>query len=412
VTTIDIVLSILAVPVSVANAYLLSLTFLSRQKRPISYGAPETRFAIVVPAHDEEAGIGATVSNLLSLDYPKDRFSVTVVADNCSDETAARAEKAGARVLVRHDNERRGKGYALAHAFERLASTGSTGAPAGSVPAEVDAIVVVDADTVVSKNLLRAFGARIDAGALAVQADYAVRNPEASWRTRLMAIAFGAFHVLRSLARERLRLSSGLRGNGMCFTSQVLAQVPHDAYSIVEDVEYGIRLGEAGHRIHYAAEAHVYGDMVSSAGASQSQRQRWERGRAALARARGLPLFGRALLCRDLVLLDLAIDILLPPLSTLAMWVALGFGLALVSGYFLSSEVSLRIWIANLMALSLYVLRGWSLSGTGWRGLVELACAPFYVAWKLWMRATQTAQPKDWVRTAREPQPETTAAPP
>ena len=167
------------------------------------------RFAVVVPAHNEQDGIAATVENLLAVDYPKELFSVVVVADNCSDETAARAEKAGARVFVRHDDKLRGKGYALAHAFERLA-------------AEVDAIVVVDADTVVSPNLLLAFAARIQAGAKAVQADYAVRNPNAAWRTRLMAIAFGAFHVLRSLARERMGLSAGLRGNGMCFTTALL----------------------------------------------------------------------------------------------------------------------------------------------------------------------------------------------
>jgi cellulose synthase/poly-beta-1,6-N-acetylglucosamine synthase-like glycosyltransferase len=402
VTTIDIVLSILAVPVSVANAYLLSLTLLSWRRAAPAYAAPTRRFAIVVPAHDEEAGIGATVKNLLAVDYPKELFSVTVVADNCSDATAARAQEAGARVLVRHDEDRRGKGYALEYAFGRLAG-------------DVDALVVVDADTVVSPNLLHAFAARIEAGALAVQADYAVRNPDASWRTRLMAIAFGAFHVLRSAARERLRLSSGLRGNGMCFTSRVLTLVPHDAYSIVEDVEYGIRLGEAGHRVYYAGEAHVYGEMVSSSGASQSQRQRWERGRAALARTRGVPLFGRALVRRDAMLLDLAVDVMLPPLSTLAVWVVAGFAAALISTYFFAQPVSFRIWIANLAALLLYVVRGWSLSGTGARGLVELACAPFYVAWKIWLRLRQTDRPKDWVRTTREaqqPQPETTVAPP
>jgi cellulose synthase/poly-beta-1,6-N-acetylglucosamine synthase-like glycosyltransferase len=400
-TTIDIVLSILAAPVSVANAYLLSLTLLSWRQRAPAYGEADLRFAVVVPAHDEEAGIAATVSDLLRVDYPPDRFSVTVVADNCSDETAARAEAAGARVLVRRDGERRGKGYALAYAFDHLT-------------ANVDAIVVVDADTVVSPNLLRAFAARIRAGALAVQADYAVRNPGASWRTRLMAIAFGAFHVLRSVARERLRLSSGLRGNGMCFTSRVLSLVPHDAYSIVEDVEYGIRLGEAGHRVYYAGEAHVYGEMVSSSRASQSQRRRWERGRAALARTRGVPLLGRAIARRDAMLLDLAIDVLLPPLSTLALWVVLGFVIALSARHFFSEAATLRIWIANLVALVLYVLRGWALSGTGARGLIELACAPVYVVWKVWLRLRQADRPKDWVRTTREaePQPETTIAPP
>jgi cellulose synthase/poly-beta-1,6-N-acetylglucosamine synthase-like glycosyltransferase len=246
---------------------------------------------------------------------------------------------------VRHDQERRGKGYALAYAFERLAGG-------------VDALVVVDADTVVSPNLLRAFAARIDAGALAVQADYAVRNPGASWRTRLMAIAFGAFHVCdRSPASD-----CGFRRGcvaAACFTSQVLSLILHDACSIVEDVEYGIRLGEAGHRVYYAAEAHVYGEMVSSSRASQSQRQRWSGGER-LARTRGLPLSNgfRATRSRPL---DLAIDILLPPLSTLATWVILGLGVALLSGILFSQPVSLRIWIANLVALVLYVLRGWSL---------------------------------------------------
>ena len=125
---------------------------------------------------------------------------------------------------------------------------------------EVDAVVVVDADTVVSPNLLSAFAARIEAGAVG----RASRLRGAQSQRRLAnatrwPVAFGAFHVLRSLARERLELSSGLRGNGMCFTTRLLEDVPHDAYSIVEDVEYGIKVGEAGHRVHYAAEAQSTG---------------------------------------------------------------------------------------------------------------------------------------------------------
>jgi 1,2-diacylglycerol 3-beta-glucosyltransferase len=380
---------IAAAPVTLADGYLLALTLLSSELPAPSYGPPSVRFAIVVPAHDEQDGISATVENLLAVEYPKELFSVVVVADNCSDETAVRAERAGARVFVRKDDKLRGKGYALAHAFERLAS-------------EVDAVVVVDADTVVSPNLLSAFCNRIQAGAKAVQADYAVRNPNAAWRTRLMAIAFGSFHVLRSLARERLELSAGLRGNGMCFTTSLLEEVPHDAYSIVEDVEYGIKLGEAGHRVYYAAEAHVYGAMVTSAKASSSQRQRWEGGRAALAGSRGLPLIAQAIARRSAVLLDLALDILVPPLSTLVVWNAAGLTYAIVVRYVFGKDVSVAIWIANLGAIGVYVLRGWSLSGTGARGLVDLGAAPFYVVWKMLLKVRQGDKPSTWVRTARE----------
>jgi cellulose synthase/poly-beta-1,6-N-acetylglucosamine synthase-like glycosyltransferase len=217
-----------------------------------------------------------------------------------------------------------------------------------------------------------------------------------------MAIAFGSFHVLRSLARERLELSAGLRGNGMCFTTSLLREVPHDAFSIVEDVEYGIKLGEAGHRVHYAAEAHVYGEMVTSSTASGSQRQRWEGGRAALAGSRALPLIAQAFARRSAVLLDLAIDILVPPLSTLVVWNVAGLTYAVVMRYVLGQPVSAAIWIVNLGAIGVYVVRGWSLSGTGARGLLDLGAAPLYVAWKMWLKVRQTPQPSTWVRTARE----------
>src|SRR6202042_114562 len=195
------------------------------------------------------------------------------------------------------DAELRGKGYALAHAFQAcLADEGR----------KTDAVVVVDADTVVSHNLLRSFDERLQAGARAVQADYAVRNPDDGWRTRLMAIAFGMFHVVRSTGRERFGVSCGLRGNGMCFTTELLGQVPHQAFSVVEDVEYGIRLGENGHRVHYAGEAHVYGEMVTSEKASRSQRSRWEGGRLEMAKKHALPLLRRAFQERNPMLADLA----------------------------------------------------------------------------------------------------------
>lgn len=389
----DLLLCAAALPVCIAAAYLLVLTLLSGRLATPKYANPRFRFAMVVPAHNEESGIAATVQSLLSIDYPKDLFSVVVVADNCTDGTAQHAEAAGARVLVRQDEERKGKGYALLYAFSWLLG-------------DVDALVVIDADTLASPNLLRAFSARIEAGADAMQADYAVRNPNASWRTRLMAIAFGAFHVLRSLARERLRVSSGLRGNGMCFTSRLLSAVRYDAFSVVEDVEYGIRLADAGYRVVYAAEAHVYGEMVSTEHASRSQRQRWERGRSSLARAHAPGLLAKAFGRRSRLYFDLAADLLVPPLGTLAAISVMGSMAAATLLYTGGHSTALLIWTTNLAVIALYVLRGWALSGTGARGLFQLGFAPFYVIWKLWLRLRQPRKPSTWVRTAREPQSE------
>jgi cellulose synthase/poly-beta-1,6-N-acetylglucosamine synthase-like glycosyltransferase len=389
---LDLALVVAAVPVAAAAAYLLFLALLSRRTPPPRLGAPRLRFDVVVPAHDEETGIAATVHSLRAVDYPPDLRRIVVVADNCRDATAARAREAGARVIERTDPDRRGKGYALALAFSWSLSDGFA-----------DAIAVVDADTVVTGNLLAAFAARLESGAVAVQARYGVRNAGASWRTRLLAIAFALFHDLRSIARERLRCSAGLRGNGMCFGVQLLRDVPHDAFSIVEDVEYGIRLGLAGHRVHFAAEAEVLGEMVPGADASRSQRRRWEGGRLRLARAHLPTLVRRGLSQRDRVLLDLAADLAVPPLAFLGASAVGGLALALVARWAAGGPMAAPwLWGASLVALCLYVARGWWLSSTGLAGLLSLARAPAYLAWKIGLALSRRdPAAREWVRTER-----------
>ena len=156
-------------------------------------------------------------------------------------------------MLERQDLTLRGKGYALAHAFAWSIKDGFA-----------SAVVVVDADAEVSANLLEAFAVRIERGARAIQAQYGILNPWSSWRTQLITIAKGAFHVVRSRARERLGLSCGVRGNGWCVTHALLSEVPYRYYSLTEDVEYGIALGMAGRRVEYAGEAHADADMASN----------------------------------------------------------------------------------------------------------------------------------------------------
>ena len=380
----------LALPAAVASVYLLILTLLSRAPQPAPPSSGRLRFDIVVPAHDEAAVIQRTVASLRALAWPADGFRIRVIADNCTDATAILARAAGADVLERRDAERRGKGHALHLAFCDSAARGWA-----------DAIVVVDADSEVSPNLLQAFAARIAGGAEAVQADYGVLNPGDSWRTRLMTIALASFHTLRSHARERLRLSSGIRGNGWCITHRLLRLVPYRAFSLTEDLEYGIDLGLAGHRVHYAADAHVNAEMVSGEQAARTQRQRWEGGRWQLIHSRTLPLLWIALRRGSGVCLDLAVDLLVPPLSYIALNVVALLVFAGVASLWVPS-MHLWLWVGAgcVLALLLYLLRGWQISGLGLRGLVDLGRAPVFVAWKLLLLRSRGSV--EWTRTKRE----------
>jgi len=112
----------------------------------------------------------------------------------------------------------------------------------------------------------------------------------------------------------------------------------------------------------------------------------------------------RAMAERNLMLADLALDLLVPPLSTLA--IAAGLGLAAASGgaaLGASMPLSVSIWSFSAASLAAYSLRGWAVSGTGARGFLDLLCAPAYVAWKMTLRLRpQKPQGAEWVRTARE----------
>src|SRR4051794_23950040 len=106
-----VALALAALPVLLAALYLGVLATLSRRRAEPTRRYPTTRFDVLVPAHDEEAGIAATVASLRAIDYPRALFRVIVIADNCTDDTAARAADAGALVRERNDAGRRGKGY-------------------------------------------------------------------------------------------------------------------------------------------------------------------------------------------------------------------------------------------------------------------------------------------------------------
>jgi cellulose synthase/poly-beta-1,6-N-acetylglucosamine synthase-like glycosyltransferase len=387
----ELVLLLLAVPALISAGYLLFLTLLSGKLQHLRSRHRQLRFDVIVPAHNESAVIGRTISSLKRIDWPADRFRILVCADNCTDSTAQKAREAGATVLERTDPLLRGKGYALDYTFAASLSAGLA-----------DAVVIVDADTEVSVNLLDAIAARLENGAQAAQVHYGVLNPNASWRTRLFTIATGAVHILRSRARERLGVSCGVRGTGWCVTHQVLRRVPYRAYSLTEDVEYGIDLGLAGINVAYVDEADANPEMVSGEQGARTQRQRWERGRFQLIRAKTSRLLVAAWQRRSLSCLDLALDLLVPPISYVALNIIVLLILGAAATHWLAIS-QIWLWLAegSALAVIIYVLRGWYLSEVCWRGAVDLACAPIFLIWKVRLMLSK-GRSGEWTRTERE----------
>lgn len=389
-TALHILIFLVAIPPVLSCVYLGVLTLLSARLPTPRPSNQDMVFDVLIPAHNESQVIVRTLSNLQKLDWPASNFRILVIADNCTDDTAELSRQAGAHVLERQDATRRGKGYALEHAF------------AYSAQGPARAVVVVDADTEVTPNLLQACAARIEQGALAVQVNYGVLNPNDSWRTRLITIAYGAFHAVRSRARERMGVSCGLRGNGACYTHELLRQHPFNIYSLTEDLEYGVLLGLNGIRVHYADEACADAEIIDSERGARTQRSRWEGGRLAVARAYAGKLLGHAWRQRSATSFELALDLLTLPLGNIVMQIAV---LALVAGGAALIVPGMTGWLwlplVLLLILAVHVWRGWQLAPVGWRALADLAYVPFFILWKMYAKL-RTRGNKGWVRTDRK----------
>lgn len=384
-------------PVAAMVAYLDFLSIAAvLWRRPPRETSIRRRFAILVPAHDEEVLLPVLLRSLTALDYPRERYDIHVVADNCTDHTASIAASAGATVHERHDEVSRGKGHALRWLLNRLHVRDDEAA--------YDAYVVIDADSIVSPTFLTVLNQHLVRGDVAVQAYYGVLNRDESWPATLRYVALALYNDLRPRGRDALGLSAGLRGNGMCFTSALIERFGWEALTLAEDAEFHLQLVEAGLKVSFAPDAVVLAEMPTSLRQARSQNMRWERGRLHILRSFGPRLLMQGLIARDPVRLEAVGEQLVPPLSLLT-------GLAVLNvaiGAALPGKAARRLSWVVVVGQVAYVATGLRLVKANRKAYAALLAAPFYVVWKIALYATAAVGLNDgaWVRTARSTTPD------
>ncbi len=299
----------------------------------------------LIPAHDEASSISACVESLRAQSYPPGLYRIVVVADNCSDDTAAIASAAGAQdVMSRQDRHARGKGHALRWALDRLLSE-----------ADWDAVVVVDADAHADPELLLRLVQRFEAGAQAVQGESLLVG-DGSVSATLRTVAFLLNNRVRPAGRAALGLPTPLAGTGMLLSRTVLREHPWNAFSSAEDVEYTLTLGLAGIHPAFAPRAIVLSPTAPTREAAALQQLRWEGGKAHLARTWLPRLIRRAFADRRPGLLWLAWELASPPLGVLVAVVVpavvLGAVLAALGAI---AAPAIAVWLIAAVATALFV---------------------------------------------------------
>lgn len=381
------------------TGYCLVLSFssiISRASRKNRYPA-NTRFAVIIPAHNEEVIIGRTLDNLRGIEYPQQLVSFIVVADNCDDRTAEIAREKKVVVYERFDRNKMGKGYALDWVFTKLLRCKEN----------YDAFVVLDADSILSPNYLTAMNDMLFEGHSVIQGYYTVLNVTENWRTSLMFASFALVCYLRPQGKDALGLSAGLMGNGMCFSRKVLENVKWDCYSVVEDTEYSIKLRMNGIRVKFAPEAVVYAVMPVSFRQARSQRIRWEGGGLEVIKRFFPSLLYHSIQKKRISAVLEAFEMLNPP-YTVAFGTSLIFLLISILGNYLwdfpHSRFYLIAWTLVITAQATYLFSGLILAGAPLKVYFSLLCIPVYMVWKIWIYflIITGVNRGEWTRTSRK----------
>jgi cellulose synthase/poly-beta-1,6-N-acetylglucosamine synthase-like glycosyltransferase len=393
-------------------SYLLLLTLAAvfARKSTTLASNPQTHFLILVPAHNEQQLLPRLLRSLSALDYPTTQFEVHVVADNCTDDTGRLARQMNAVVHERFNANERGKGYALQWLLSRI----------WDADVKHDAVAIIDADSHVTANFLRVMDTRLRQGARALQAYYAVDDPQRAASVAIRYAAFAVLHYLRPLGRMVLGGSAGLKGNGMVFTADLMRQHSWSA-ALTEDIEFHMDLLFAGEQVQFAPDAIVWADMPGSLSQTQTQHTRWEQGRMQMARRYVPRLFDaswraarRGQWRRAYLLFDAALEHLLPPLAVFVALIFLAFVLSVAiwaGGRVLLPDLSLTFFPINLIislilvtGLSIYLLVGLKLAQAPRSVYLSLLTAPQYIFWKCrhYLHTLQSKEHGIWIRTTRD----------
>jgi cellulose synthase/poly-beta-1,6-N-acetylglucosamine synthase-like glycosyltransferase len=380
---------LLLIAVAVLALQIVAHALRPRPAETIASSSPRGSLAVLVPAHDEEGGIAATIATVRAQLAPGDRL--LVVADNCSDGTAAAARAAGAEVIERTSNLR-GKGYALSHGIDHLRANPPS------------AVVIVDADCVLSPGALAALLQDLAHTGRPVQALYLMlAAADAGLGRRLAQFAWRVRNWVRPAGWHRLGLPCQLMGTGMAFSWDMLKEARLANASIVEDMKLGIELATLGAAPVFCDRALVTSQFPDSAAATGTQRTRWEHGHIEMILHEVPPLLRAALARRDLRLLGLALDLAVPPLALLAGLLALDGVLSLVGRWLGGGGAALALASVLLGTFLVSILLAWAVRGRDLVRLTELLAVPWYIVAKapVYVRFIVRRQ-KAWVRTDRK----------
>ncbi len=226
-------------------------------------------YAFFIAAHNEEAVIANLVQSIKAQDYPSELIDIFVVADACTDETAARAREAGAIVYERNDLARKGKSWVMDYGFDRILN---------EYPGKHEAFIIFDADNLLAPDYVTIMNDAFDQGYLALTSYRNSKNFGSSWISAAYSIWFLREARFLNNARMLCGTSCAVSGSGYLVSSKIVeAMHGWDFHTLTEDIQFSTFCAVHGIQIGYAP-AEFFDEQPLTLSASIKQRRRWVKG--------------------------------------------------------------------------------------------------------------------------------------
>jgi glycosyltransferase involved in cell wall biosynthesis len=362
-TLVTLLAFALGLPGLAAAAHLGLLSVASLfYREPNSQADDHLRFLVLIPAHNEASVIGGALEAIFA--DLRARDMALVVADRCTDDTAAIARGFGASVLERGPEEEPGRAAARQAGLEHARAL------------EWDAVMMLDADSVIAPGYFDACERALARGAAAVQA----RSEGRKGRTLATEAALAAFAlqgITLPRGRDRLGLSVRLRGTGMAIRRS-LALAHRFRAPASEDLHFTLDLVMSGSRCRHVDGARLHSDGASRWDTFGGQKVRYEAGRMAAARAYVPRLLRRALRRRDSSALEAAWFLVTPPFALAALSLLAGLAIAVIAHAWLV----VAVLGGALLTLAFVIVTGLIQARADGRTWLALLAAPWYLGWK------------------------------
>ncbi|WP_270169358.1 glycosyltransferase family 2 protein [Paenibacillus sp. SYP-B4298] len=307
--------------VALVGLYQVGLSLYGWRRKAASPSHPAQKsFAVLIAAHNEEQVVGALIENLLKMKYPRHLFDIFVICDNCTDKTAEIARSYdGVHAYVRHNQNERGKGYAIQWMLAEL----------WKLPRSYDAVVMFDADNLASTDFLQLMNDDLCNGIRVIQGYLDTKNPHDSWVSASNGINYWFTNRMWQVSRANVGFSNFLGGTGMCFETKLLQEIGWGATSLVEDLEFSIHciMRDIYPKINY--DARVFDEKPVTFKASARQRLRWTQGQFDVATRYFFPLLWQGVRQRKAAKIDAAFYVFNPytfligVVVTAAVWLSM-----------------------------------------------------------------------------------------